>query len=148
MAEEQRKALQQLYVEQQMVASNLENLQDRLEVTNLYLSNYKKGLEVLNQLEKQDTESELFFNVGGGLFIEARITQPVRIISDLGSGARVEVDRQQAIENAKDVIQRLEEQRNSLQENLEQLNARAVQLNARMQELAETIQSGEGQASV
>ena len=148
MAEEQRKALQQLYIEQQMVAQNIENGQDRLEVTQLYLSNYEKGLEVLNQLNRQDTESELFFNIGGGLFIEARITQPVKIISDLGSGTRVEVNREQAIENAKEVIQRLQEQRDSLQENLERLNARAVQLNARMQEMAETIQSQEGQPSV
>ncbi|TFF92106.1 prefoldin subunit alpha [Candidatus Thorarchaeota archaeon] len=148
MAEDQRQALQQLYIEQQMVASNLENVQERLDVTNLYLSNYQKGLEVLHQLEKQDTESELFFNVGGGLFIEARITQPVRIISDLGSGARVEVDRQQAIENAKEIIKKLEEQRDSLRESAEQMEARAVQLNARMQELAEKIQSEEGQPSV
>lgn len=146
MTEDQQKLLQRIYTEQQMTESNLGLMQQRLETIQVYLTNYRSGLMVLEEIEKREEGEELLINVGGSIFVEAKLLNPGKVTRGLGSGIRVE----QSVEEAKNVVseavESLEKQYEKLAQEYQTLVQRAAVLNAQFQQLAAQIQSGQGAA--
>ncbi|MHA2153250.1 MAG: prefoldin subunit alpha [Candidatus Thorarchaeota archaeon] len=99
MAEDQQKLLQRLYTEQQMTESNIGLMQQRIEAIQVYLTNYRSGLMVLEEIEKKKEGEEMLINVGGSIFVEAKLVNPSKVTRGLGSGIRIE----QSVESAKQV---------------------------------------------
>ncbi|MHA2236580.1 MAG: prefoldin subunit alpha, partial [Candidatus Thorarchaeota archaeon] len=100
MAEDQQKLLQRLYTEQQMTESNIGLMQQRIEAIQVYLTNYRSGLMVLEEIEKKKEGEEMLINVGGSIFVEAKLVNPSKVTRGLGSGIRIE----QSVESAKQVV--------------------------------------------
>ena len=100
MAEDQQKLLQRLYTEQQMTESNLGLMQQRLEAIQVYLTNYRSGFMVLEEIEKKEEGEEMLINVGGSIFVEAKLVNPDMVTRGLGSGIRIE----QSVAAAKEVV--------------------------------------------
>ncbi len=144
MSEEQRQHLQQIYVEQKMAESNIGLVQQRLELVSAYLTNYRSGLEVLKELEGRTENEEMLMNVGGSIFVKARVVDPSVVIRGIGSGVRIE----QGVEEAKKALEisitTLEKQYEELSKQYEKLVTNLSILNSQFQELAEKIQ-GQGQ---
>jgi len=85
----------------------------------------------------------MLINVGGSIFIQAKIQEPSKVTRGIGSGVRIE----QSLEDAKAAVQ---EQLTSLQKQYEvvvddyqKLLTRAQVLNAQFQQLAAKMQSQE-----
>ncbi|TFG30999.1 prefoldin subunit alpha [Candidatus Thorarchaeota archaeon] len=143
MSEDQQKLLQRVYTEQQMTESNISLLAQRMELIQAYLNNYQAGLMVLNEIEGKNEGEEMLINVGGSIFIQARILEPSKVTRGIGSGVRIE----QSLEDAKIAVQ---EQLSSLQkqydvviDDYQKLLTRARVLNAQFQELAAKMQEQE-----
>ncbi|MFW9809025.1 MAG: prefoldin subunit alpha [Candidatus Thorarchaeota archaeon] len=141
MTEDQQKLLQRIYTEQQMTESNLGLMQQRIEAIQVYLTNYRSGLMVLEEIEKKGEGEELLINVGGSIFVEAKLMNPNKVTRGLGSGIRIE----QSVKDAKEVVtgavESLEQQYEKLVQDYQKLLQRASILNAQFQQLAAQIQS-------
>ncbi|MHA1943743.1 MAG: prefoldin subunit alpha [Candidatus Thorarchaeota archaeon] len=141
MSEEQQKLLQRIYTEQQMTESNLGLMQQRLEAIQVYLTNYRSGLMVLEEIEKKEDGEEMLINVGGSIFVEARLMNPGKVTRGLGSGIRIEQTVAAAKEVVTESVENLEQQYEKLGQEYQNLLQRASVLNSQFQQLAAQIQS-------
>lgn len=145
MSEEQQQLLQKIYAEQQLTDSNITLLQQRLELVQAYLTNFKAGLMVLEEIEGRKEGEEMLMNVGGSIFVQAKLVDPSKVTRSIGSGIRIE----QNVEAAKTAVQeqttRLEKQYESMAEEYQKLVARSSLLNSQFQQLAAQVQ-GQGEA--
>lgn len=145
MSEEQQQILQKIYTEQQLTDSNITLLQQRLELVQAYLTNFKAGLMVLEEIEGRKEGEEMLMNVGGSIFVQANLVDPSKVTRSIGSGIRIE----QSVEAAKTAVQeqttRLEKQYESMAEEYQKLVARSSLLNSQFQQLAAQVQ-GQGEA--
>ncbi len=141
MAEEQQKLLQRLYTEQQMTDSNLGLMQQRLEALQVYLTNYRSGFMVLEEIEKKEEGEEMLINVGGSIFVEAKLVNPDKVTRGLGSGIRIEQSVKAAKEVVSDAVESLEKQYEKLAQEYQNLLQRASVLNSQFQQIAAQIQS-------
>ena len=87
----------------------------------------------------------MLINVGGSIFVEAKISDPSRVTRSIGSGVRIE----QSVDDAKAAVQEqisgLEKQHETLAEEYQKLIARIQVLNSQFQQLAAQVQ-GQGVA--
>ncbi len=145
MSDEQQQLLQRIYQEQQLAESNITLLQQRLELVQAYLNNFRAGLMVLEEIEDRKEGEEMLMNVGGSIFVQAKLVDPSNVTRSIGSGVRIE----QSVNDAKAAVQEqisgLEKQYETLAEEYQKLIARAQVLNSQFQQLAAKLQ-GQGLA--
>jgi len=143
MSEDKQQLLQKIYTEQQLTESNIGLLQQRLEMLQAYLNNFRAGLMVLEELEGRKEDEEMLMNVGGSIFVQAKLVEPSKVTRSIGSGVKIE----QSVEDAKTAVQEqiasLEKQYESLAEEYQKLGARISVLNSQFNQLAAELQ-GQG----
>lgn len=143
MTEDQQRMLQKIYSDQQMTESNLNLLQQRIELIQVYITNYRSGLLVLQEIENKKDGEEMLMNVGGSIFVQANLLNPDKVTRGIGSGVRIE----QTVEDAKaavnEAVTNLEEQYDTLAQEYQKLLARASVLNSQFQQLAAQIQAAQ-----
>ena len=144
MTEEMRQRLQQVYTEQKMAESNVHLIQQRLDLVSVYLSNYRSGLEVLQELEGRKKGEEMLMNVGGSIFVRANLADPTIVTRGIGSGVRIEQNTSDAKKALESSIENLEKQYQDLSVEYEKILTYVSRLNAEFQDLAAKIQ-GQGQ---
>ena len=69
MTEDPQVTLERMYNEQQMAETNLGLLQQRIEILQVYITNYRSGLVVLEEIENRKEGEEMLMNVGGSIFV-------------------------------------------------------------------------------
>ena len=140
MSEDKQQLLQRIYTEQQLTESNIGLLQQRLEIVQAYLNNFRAGLMVLEEIEGRKESEEMLMNVGGSIFVQAKLVDPSKVTRSIGSGVRIE----QSVEDAKTAVQEqissLEKQHESMAEEYQKLSARISVLNSQFQQLAAQLQ--------
>ena len=145
MSDEQQQLLQRIYQEQQLTEQNVTLLQQRLELIQAYLTNFRSGLMVLKEIEGREEGEEMLMNVGGSIFVQAKLVNPSSVTRSIGSGVRIE----QSVGDAKTAVQEqvtgLEKQYETLAEEYQKLVARAQVLNSQFQQLAAQVK-GQGPA--
>ncbi|MFX1606486.1 MAG: prefoldin subunit alpha [Promethearchaeota archaeon] len=146
MTEDQQKLLQRIYTEQQLTESNLNLLQQRIEILQVYLTNYRSGFSVLEEIENRKDGEEMLMNVGGSIFVQAKIVNPDKVTRGLGSGIRIEQTVKDAKAAVAESVTNLEQQFETLSQEYQKLLARASVLNSQFQQLASQIQAAQSQA--
>jgi len=143
MTEEMQKKLQAIYSEQQMTENNVALMQQRLELIQAYLNNYRSGLMVLNELEGKKEGEEMLINIGGSIFIQAKIQEPSKVTRGIGSSVRIEQNLEEAKTAVQEQLTSLEKQYNVVVEEYQKLLTHAQVLNAQFQQLASQMQGQE-----
>ncbi|MGD2072390.1 MAG: prefoldin subunit alpha [Candidatus Thorarchaeota archaeon] len=141
MTEDQQQLLQKLYLEQKMAESNITILQQRMEMIQAYLSNYRSGVMVLNELEKRSEGEEMLMNVGGGIFVQSRLINPERVTREIGSNIRIEQSVVEAKKQVEDAITRLEKQYESIANEYNKMVTHAASMSSQLQKLASQMQN-------
>ena len=140
MTEDPRVTLEKIYSEQQLTESNLSVMQQRVEMVQVYMTNYRSGLAVLEEIENRKDGEEMLMNVGGSIFVQATIVNPDKVIRGIGNGIRIE----QSVEDAKaailEAVTSLEKQYETLTQEYQKLLAYASHLNTQFQQLAALVQ--------
>ena len=146
MTEEMRQRLQKIYTEQKMAESNVGLIQQRLELISVYLTNYRSGLEVLQELEGRKEGEEMLMNVGGSIFVRAKLANPTIVTRGIGTGVRIEQNINDAKKALESSIESLEKQYQDLTAEYDKLATYVSRLNAEFQDLAAKIQEqGQGE---
>ena len=141
MTEEQQNRLQKLYMEQQLAESNLNTIRQQLELTQVLLNQYQNGFAVLKEIETRKEGEETLFNVGGGIFLQAKLLDTSKVTRALGSGVRIEQSLEQAIEGVEQAIESLGKQYESLITELGKIANRSEAIDAQMRQLATQMQA-------
>ncbi len=139
MSEEQQ-LLQRIYTEQQITESNISLLQQRIEIIQAYLGNYQSGLMVLQEIEKKKKGEAMLMNVGGNIYVEAKLVNPSKVTRGIGSGIRLEQSLEEAKKAVQVSVEGLEKQYQSMTEDYQKLVSRASVLNSQFQQLAAKVQ--------
>jgi prefoldin alpha subunit len=145
MSEEEQQLLQRIYTEQQITESNISVLQQRIEILQAYLTNYQSGLMVLKEIEEKGEGEEMLMNVGGNIFVEAKLVNPSKVTRGIGSGVRIEQSLEEAKKAVQNSIEGLEKQYQTMTEEYQKLIARASVLNSQFQQLAAKVQNSGSQ---
>jgi prefoldin alpha subunit len=145
MSEDQQQLLQRIYAEQQITESNISVLQQRIEIIQAYLTNYQSGLLVLKEIESKKRGEEMLMNVGGNIFVEAKLVSPSKVTRGIGSGVRIEQSLTDAMTALQSSIENLENQYQSLSDEYQKHVTRAAALNSQFQDLAAKIQGESSQ---
>ena len=140
MTEDPQIVLEKMYSEQQMTEQSLTMLQQRIEMVQVYMTNYRSGLLVLEEIENRKDGEEMLMNVGGSIFIQAQITNPDKVIRGIGDGIRIEQSVADAKTAIAEAVTNLEKQYEALTLEYQKLYAYASQLNTQFQQLAAQIQ--------
>ncbi|MBS3793304.1 MAG: prefoldin subunit alpha [Candidatus Thorarchaeota archaeon] len=142
--QDKQEQLQQLYAQQQMAESNANALQEHIELLQAYLQEYRSGLEVLKKIEDKDAGEDMLMNIGGNIFVRARLLDAETVIREVGSGVRIEQDAQEAKASVEDSLSQLQERSGSLSAQYEKLVTQAQALNTQIRQLvAQMRQPGE-----
>ena len=140
MSEEQQQLLQRIYTEQQITESDISLLQQRIEIIQAYLANYQSGLMVLQEIEKKKKGEAMLMNVGGNIYVEAKLVNPSKVTRGIGSGVRLEQSLEEAKKAVQISVEGLEKQYQSMTEEYQKLVSRASVLNTQFQQLAAKVQ--------
>jgi len=140
MSEDQQQLLQRIYTEQQITESNISLLQQRIEIIQAYLANYQSGLMVLQEIEKKKKGEVMLMNVGGNIYVEAKLVNPSKVTRGIGSGVRLEQSLDEAKKAVQVSVEGLEKQYQSMTEDYQKLVSRASVLNSKFQQLAAKVQ--------
>ncbi|MHA1577290.1 MAG: prefoldin subunit alpha [Candidatus Thorarchaeota archaeon] len=141
MTEDPQVVLQRLYVEQQKLESDIGMLRQHIELIQVSLNSYRSGFEVLKELESKSENEEMLMNVGGGIFVEARLSDPDKVLRTIGSGVRIELSREEASTQIGETITSLEERFEKSQTDYEGMVNRATIVNQQLQQLTTMMQS-------
>jgi len=145
MSEEQQQLLQRIYAEQQITESNITLLQQRIEIIQAYLTNYQSGLMVLQEIETKKKGEAMLMNVGGNIYLEAKLVNPSKVTRGIGSGVRLEQSLEEAKKAVQISVESLEKQYQSMTDDYQKLVSRASVLNSQFQQLAAKVQESTSQ---
>ncbi len=142
---EDQQLIEKLYVEQRLLESNVNILQQRLDLLQAYLNSFKSGLSVLKELENRKDGEEMLMNVGGNIFIQAKLVNPKIVTRGIGSNIRIEQSLQDAIQSLEESIANLEKEYNATAQQYQQMASALQAANLQLQQLAEKMQSQQQQ---
>jgi prefoldin alpha subunit len=143
MTEDPRVTLEKIYSEQQLTESSLSLLQQRIEMVQVYITNYRSGLSVLEEIENRNDGEEMLMNVGGSIFVQAKLVNPDKVTRGIGNGIRIEQNVSDAKVAIIEAVTSLEKQYDALTQEYQRMFAYASQLNAQFQQLATQIQGAQ-----
>jgi prefoldin alpha subunit len=94
----------------------------------------------LEEIENKKDGEEMLMNVGGSIFVQAKLVNPEKVTRGLGSGIRIEQTVADAKAAVTEAVTSLEQQYDALSQEYQKLIARASILNSQFQQLAAKIQ--------
>ncbi len=140
MTEDPQAVLQKLYLEQQMLESNIKMLQQHIELIQASLTSYRAGHGVLDALLEKAVDEVMLMNVGGGIFVEAKLVDPKKVIRSIGSDVRIDQTTDDAKSQIGETISSLEIRLEQSQKEYENATNRATQVTQQLQQLAAIMQ--------
>jgi prefoldin alpha subunit len=143
MTEEQENLLRRVYAEQQMASTTIERKGQQMIRVKAYLDNYHVGLLVLEELRGKKRGEEMLMNVGGEIYVHAKLVDSKKVTRHIGKGISIQQDATDAKKSIEDIVSSLEKQYDSLAQEYQQLLGWSSKLGTQFQQLATEIQKQE-----
>ena len=143
MTEDQENLLRRVYAEQQIASSTLERKGQQMIRVQAYLENYRVGLLVLEELQGKKKGEELLVNVGGEIYVHAKLVDPKKVTRHIGKDISIGQDVADAKKSTEEIISSLEKQYDSLAQEYQQLLGLSSKLGTQFQQLAAGMQKQE-----
>ena len=98
--------MQRLLYQQRALEERIAELETTIGMLQDTLSSYMSSKQVLEELATKEADEPMLINIGGAIFIEAKVVSNDKVIRGVGSGVRIE----QSLEDAKTTVsQRVDE---------------------------------------
>ena len=143
MTEEQENLLRRVYAEQQMASTTIERKGQQMIRVRAYLDNYRVGLLILDELRGKKKGEEMLMNVGGEIYVHAKLVDSKKITRHIGKGISIEQDIADAKKSIEEIISSLEKQYDSLAQEYQQILGWSSNLGTQFQKLAAEMQKKE-----
>ena len=136
-------ALESRYLEE-----TVNEIQQRIQMTNAALAELKVSTMTLEGLEKEKKGSPLFVPIGGGSYAKAKLESSKTVVVGVGADVAVEKTLKDAKEELETRIAELEKTREALGSQFNQVVGRIQQNRSMMEEISAKLRQGEGQSGV
>ncbi|MFX1604195.1 MAG: hypothetical protein ACFFCK_11995, partial [Promethearchaeota archaeon] len=93
------------------------------------------------ELESKEENEEVLMNVGGSVFVQAKLVNPTEVTRALGSGVRIEQSLEEARKGVEQAVESLGKRYEALVAEHEKMVNRSAVLEAQMRQIAEQIQA-------
>jgi len=144
--------MQVLLYQQRALEERMAELQTTMGMLQETLNSYTSSKLVLEELATKEIDEPMLINIGGAVFIEAKVVRNDRVIRGIGSGVRIE----QSLEDAKETVSKRVEELNQYLTKLRQdyqntvdqatlVNQQAQQLLAQAQAQSQAAQGSKGE---
>ena len=143
MTGEQENLLRRVYAEQQMASTTIERKGQQMIRVKAYLDNYHVGLLVLEELRGKKRGEEMLMNVGGEIYVHAKLVDSKKVTRHIGKGISIQQDATDAKKSIEDIVSSLEKQYDSLAQEYQQLLGWSSKLGTQFQQLAAEMQKQE-----
>jgi prefoldin alpha subunit len=143
MTEKQENLLRRVYAEQQMASTTIERKGQQMIRVRTYLDNYRVGLLVLDELRGKKKGEEMLMNVGGEIYVHAKLVDSKKITRHIGKGISIEQDVADAKKSIEEIVSSLEKQYDSLAQEYQQILGWSSKLGTQFQQLAAEMQKQE-----
>lgn len=137
MTEDVQARARKLLEQQGVLESNMEAIQERLELLRAWLTNYRSGLAVLGEMENKKGGEEMLISIGGNAYIQAQLVSPETVTRDIGSRVRISQGLQDAKRDLEADVANLEQQYTQLAKDYQGVATQAASVNVQLQELAQ-----------
>ncbi len=133
--------LQNLLYQQKALEHRIGELETTIGMLQNTLASYTAGKQVLEELATKETDEPLLINVGGAIYIEAKVVSNDRVLRGIGSGVQIE----QSLEDAKNTVSKRIEELNDymgkLRQEYQTAVDQAVMINQQAQRILAQAQS-------
>ena len=136
MTSEQENLLRKVYAEQQLASTTIERKGQQMLRVKAYLDNYRVGLLVLEELQGKKAGEEMLMNVGGEIYVHAKLVDSKKVTRHIGKDVSIEQDITEAKKSIEDIISSLEKQYDALAQEYQQLLGWSSNLGTQFQQLA------------
>lgn len=131
-----KQAIQEKYMELQMLAKQTKQSQKQLEILDNQLAELKQTQEALKDISAVEPGTEILTPIASGIFLKGKLTDNKEVIVNVGAGTSTK----KTISEAGDLIKQQEVEiisfRNELEQQLSQLTARSKKFEKEIAELA------------
>ncbi|MGY5862324.1 MAG: prefoldin subunit alpha [Candidatus Thorarchaeota archaeon] len=143
MTSEQENLLRKVYAEQQLASTTIERKGQQMLRVKAYLDNYRVGLLVLEELQGKKAGEEMLMNVGGEIYVHAKLVDSKKVTRHIGKDVSIEQDITEAKKSIEDIISSLEKQYDALAQEYQQLLGWSSNLGTQFQQLAAEMKKQE-----
>lgn len=128
--------LRRLAVELRILESTAETIQARINMVNTVLTDLNYANMTLENLEKEEKDTNLLVPIGGGSYIKAKLQEKDTVLVGMGAGVTVEKTLAQAKETVQNRISQLEKTRTALHQQFTQVINRIREDRAKLEEIS------------
>lgn len=129
-----KKEIQQRLVEYQLLQQHIENLQQQVQILNQQSLELSKLNEALSDLEGFKQGTEIFSQIGPGIFVKANIKDTKEVLFNVGSDIFIN-------KKVKEAVISLESQKIEISESVAKIEEQFKKAVSRILELQEEIQN-------
>jgi len=143
MTSEQENLLRRVYAEQQIASTTIERKGQQMLRVKAYLDNYRVGLLVLEELQGKKAGEEMLMNVGGEIYVHAKLVDSKKVTRHIGKDISIEQNITEAKKSIEEIISSLEKQYDALAQEYQQILGWSSNLGTQFQQLAAEMKKQE-----
>ena len=133
--------MQNLLYQQRALEDRMAELQSTMEMLQETLTSYTSSKLVLEELATKEIDETMLINIGGAVFIEAKVVSNDKVIRGIGSGTRIEQPIQEAVESVSQRVDELTEYLTKLRQEYQNTVNQAAYVNQQAQQLLAQAQA-------
>jgi prefoldin alpha subunit len=138
-----------LAFESRYLEETVNEIQNRINMTNSAITELRVSSLTLEGLEKEKKGSQLFVPIGGGSYVKAKLVTAKKVVVGIGADVAVERTLKDTKEELKARIAELEKTREALGQQFNQVIGRIQENRGKMEEVtAKLREEGEKQSGV
>ena len=133
--------MQRLLYQQRALEERLAELETTIGMLQDTLGSYLSSKQVLEELATKEPDEPMLINVGGAIFIDAKVVRNDKVIRGVGSGVRIEQSLEDAKANVTQRVDELTEYLSKLRQEYQNTANQAAMVNQQAQQLLAQAQS-------
>ncbi len=128
--------LQRYMIQIEQYKEQLSNLEMQMNYIQSAVAEYNRAKITVENLEKIEKETDMIIPIGGGVFLNAKPTNPSKVLVDIGSSYVTEKKYEDASQKIDERIKTLEKTQEKIKSMKEQMEAEANEISQKAQKLA------------
>jgi prefoldin alpha subunit len=139
MKEEKEKQIQEKYVELQIIAAGLKELQSNIQAIDEQIMDVMNVIQALNDLKNVKVGTQTLMTISPGIFVKAELKENKELLINVGAGITVKKSIDEAKHMLESRMSELKGQRQRFLGELESLGKRAEKLEAELNKLVKNV---------
>lgn len=133
--------MQRLLYQQRALEERIAELETTIGMLQDTLGSYVSSKQVLEELATKEADEPMLINIGGAIFIEAKVVSNDKVIRGVGSGVRMEQPLSEAKDSVSQRVDELNEYLSKLRQEYQNTVEQAAMVNQQAQQILAQAQT-------